>query len=243
MKITIERGTRGRTERVEVEYRPRSETERPMALDVLLQAQASAVPDLAYRYGCRNAMCGVCTIDVNGKPKLACRTKLRDGDRLGAMASLPRLRDLVVRRDEVNRQLAGRLPPPRPALPGADASALHSLNRCIECYACLSGCPSHARNDAQGPYRYGNPYTFLRIQKIMVDPAATAADRAQALALAQQLGIEDYDARRTPGCGMGINLKKEVILPLLQASRTPRAPVSGDAVIRLTDAERFLSGR
>ncbi len=217
MKVIIERGNRAHTEQVEYDYRPRHEAERPMALDVLLQAQDSALPDLAYRYGCRNALCGVCTIDINGKPKLACRTKVRAGDRLGAMGSLPLIRDLVVKRDEVNRQLAGRLPPVRPTPPAADAGALHSLNRCIECYACLGGCPSHARNEGPGPYRHGNPYSFLRIQKVMVDPGATAADRAQAMALAQQLGIEDYDTHRVPGCGMGINLKKEVILPLQEA--------------------------
>jgi len=232
VKVIIERCKRGVTAAVEYRCQPDDGRDRPTALDVLLQAQERALPDLAYRYGCRNAMCGVCTIEVNGKPRLACRTRVKDGDRLSALKTLPVIKDLVVRRDEVNRQLAGRLPAaraPRMAS-GAEAAALHSLNRCIECYACLSECPSHARNAPQGPYRFGNPYSFLRIRKVMIDPGATPEDRARALELARELGIAEYDATNVPGCGMGIHLTREVIVPLQEAAREVppgRAPSDG----------------
>ena len=42
-----------------------------MALDALLQARATQIPDLSYRYGCRNRTCGICTVDVNGRPRIA----------------------------------------------------------------------------------------------------------------------------------------------------------------------------
>jgi succinate dehydrogenase / fumarate reductase iron-sulfur subunit len=220
MKVIIERRDRFAVEPIEYEYQSQDEAQRPMALDVLLQAQESTMPGLAYRYGCRNALCGVCTIDVNGKPRLACRTRVKDGDCLGALSTLPVLKDFVVKRDEINKQLAGKLPVVRPLSNRADDDyhAFHSLSRCIECYSCLSGCSTHAKNAPAGPYRYGNPYSFLRIQKVMVDPAATAHDREQALALAISLGIADYDTdSRVPACSIGINLKKEVIVPLLEA--------------------------
>ena len=88
-------------------YKKRDEKEKPMALDVLIQAQSTVLPDLAYRYGCRARNCGVCTIDKNDRPIIACRAKVKDGDKLSAIATLPVLSDLVVRRDGIARQMRG----------------------------------------------------------------------------------------------------------------------------------------
>ncbi|SVC32387.1 uncharacterized protein METZ01_LOCUS285241, partial [marine metagenome] len=59
-----------------------------MALDVLLQAQATKVSDLSFRYGCRNRTCGICTVDINGKPRIACRSRVRAGDKVSAVSAL-----------------------------------------------------------------------------------------------------------------------------------------------------------
>lgn len=219
MKITIKRS--GGEEHFEFQV-PTADT-RVVALDALLQAADTTMPDLAYRYGCRNGLCGVCTVNINGRPRLACRTRIKEGDEIAPMTVLPLLQDLVVRRDEVNRQLNGRLPTVAVTGPLADKrqlDAVHSLNRCIECYACLHKCASHAKNPPAGPYRYGNPYSFLRIQKVCVSPYASAAQKQQALALARELGIDDYDANQVPACGVGINLKTEVIQPLQALSQS-----------------------
>lgn len=208
------------------------ENQRPMALDVLLQAQNTDMPDLAYRYGCRNALCGVCTIDVNGKPKLACRTKLRNGDRLSALSSLKPIRDLVVDRAPVNRQLRTRLPVRTGELgcqAAEDLSAYQSLNRCIECYACLSGCPMHERNlhddacdenesannDPDITKTWGNPYALLKIQQVRLDPRSSQADCNQAFELGRELGLDACVECKGCRCGVGIDLKKEVIAPLI----------------------------
>ncbi|MDP6952828.1 MAG: 2Fe-2S iron-sulfur cluster-binding protein, partial [Alphaproteobacteria bacterium] len=73
MKIEIVLHRDGEDRPVSFDYRPREEGERPMVLDVLLQAQAGDIPDLSFRYGCRNRACGMCTVDVNGRPRLSCR--------------------------------------------------------------------------------------------------------------------------------------------------------------------------
>ncbi len=228
MKVELVTWREGRAESVTFEYQPREEGERPMALDVLQQARATVLPDLAFRYGCRNRNCGICTIDVNGRPRIACRARVREGDRLSAPGTLPVVRDLVARRDGVARQMRGRLPN---GVRGNDLDVeapedYHALTACIECYACLDGCPMHARNfadgteqrDAAGAYRWGNPFSLLKLQRIRLDPVATEAQKADALANAQDLGL---DACRTcPGCkcGVGIDLKGKVIKALLEAS-------------------------
>jgi succinate dehydrogenase/fumarate reductase iron-sulfur protein len=219
MKITIKR-TGGNES---FDFRASLPDVRVVALDALLQAADTAMPDLAYRYGCRNGLCGVCTVNINGRPRLACRTRIKEGDEIAPMTGLPLLQDLIVRRDQVNRQLTGRLPMVAVEGPLPDKRQLdtvHSLNRCIECYACLHKCASHAKNPVAGPYRYGNPYSFLRIQKICVSPYASGAQKQQALALARELSIDDYDANQVPACGVGINLKTEVIQPLQAMSKS-----------------------
>ena len=193
----------------------------PTALDVLLEAQGEA-PDLAFRYGCRNELCGVCTVEVNGKPRLACRQRVRDGDTVAPLSTLPAVRDLVVRRDAVNRQLARRLPVLADS--AQTSETVNDLNRCIECYACLDGCPMHEENDMSAEeYPRGNPFALLKIQRVRVHPSATDADRANALELAEELGLEVCDGCPGCRCGVGINLGKQVIGPLLDARRSSSA--------------------
>ncbi len=225
MKTTIVRANRESCEEQTFDYEaPGSESgKRPMVLDVLLQAQAQSLPDLAYRYGCRNALCGVCTVNVNGKPKLACRTKVREGDTISALSTLPVLRDLVVKRDAINRQLRGRIPAtgvePEQAADTSNAqnAGYLSLNRCIECYACLSACPLHGKNDlTKDEYEHGNPYSFLKLHQVFVDPHASEDNKVQASATALQLGLDTCLSCKGCSCGVGIDLRKEVIQPLLE---------------------------
>ena len=209
----------------EVEFTPIQKGEPPTALDLLIQVQEEEMPELAFRYGCRNKMCGVCTVNVNGKPRLACRQKLKEGDELSAVSTLPVIRDLVVRRDQINRQLQGRIP--RTSESRSDnggpvsSEEYDSLNRCIECYFCLDGCPLHEQNtaeDHQTGLKHGNPYAFLKVWQAVIDPLATDTDREAAINVAHDLGVaacQDCDGCK---CGIGINLMKEVINPLVEVA-------------------------
>ncbi|MCB9765887.1 MAG: FAD-binding protein [Alphaproteobacteria bacterium] len=192
---------------------------RPTALEVLQAAQAQDAPDLAFRYGCRTALCGLCTIEINGRPRLACRDRVKDGDRLSALSSLPALRDLVVERSAVRTQLAGRLPG-TPAVPTTSPSAAHeALGRCIDCYACLEGCPLHARNplEPDEALRWGNPCTFLHLQRVRESPGASAEVQQQAVSVAEELGLAACASCKGCRCGVGIRLVQDVIEPLLEA--------------------------
>ena len=105
LNVTIITHKEGTDLPTKFKYKKRSQKEKPMALDILLQAQEKQLPDLAFRYGCRARNCGVCTIDINGKPRIACRAVVREGDELKAMSTLPVITDLIVRRDQISRQL------------------------------------------------------------------------------------------------------------------------------------------
>ena len=227
VELAIIRG--GEKRLVPFEYAPREEGERPMALDVFLQAQATDIPDLSFRYRCRNRTCGLCTVDINGRPRVGCRARVREGDQLSAPSTLPVVRDMVSKRDGIARQLRGRVPS---TLRGNDLDVeapedYHALTACIECYACLDNCPLHARNFDQGierrdenqAYTSGNPFSLLKLQRIRLDPVATREDANKALNAAIELGIDAcYDC---PGCkcGVGIDLKRKVVKPLVDASK------------------------
>lgn len=47
-------------------------------LDALGYIKDKLEPSLSYRWSCRMAICGSCGMMVNNKPKLACKTFLRD---------------------------------------------------------------------------------------------------------------------------------------------------------------------
>lgn len=245
MKVDIVTHRDGEDSVASYEYTLRHEGERPMVLDVLLQAQATMMPDLAFRYGCRARNCGVCTININGRPRIACRSRAREGDRISPMATLPVLSDLVVRRDGIARQMRGRLSN------GAGTNDLnieapetyHDLTACIECYACLHNCPMHARNfggrlpgniedkadlpDPAAGYRWGNPFSLLKLQRLRIDPLTGEAGRQAALDHAIELGLDACVDCPGCKCGVGINLVGEVVKPLVEAAGD-RLPASSE---------------
>src|SRR5437016_5340962 len=70
-----------------------------MVLDVLLAIQREHDPALGFRFSCRVGMCGTCTVRVDGRPALACQTRVTPEQasiRLDPLGGLPVLRDLTV---------------------------------------------------------------------------------------------------------------------------------------------------
>ena len=69
-------------------------------LDALLNVKSHLDHSVAVRYSCRQASCGSCGMKINGKPKLACFTKVSELDTdtitLEPMDNFPVVRDLTV---------------------------------------------------------------------------------------------------------------------------------------------------
>ncbi|MGB7230098.1 MAG: 2Fe-2S iron-sulfur cluster-binding protein, partial [Candidatus Acidiferrum sp.] len=47
-----------------------------VVLDALHYIQGHLAPDLAVRWNCKAAKCGSCSAEVNGKPRLMCKTRM-----------------------------------------------------------------------------------------------------------------------------------------------------------------------
>ena len=132
---------------------------------------------LSYRWSCRMAICGSCGMMVNGKPKLGCKTFLRDYKaqgkmRLEPLANFPIERDLVVDMSDFMAKLE-RIKPyivPKDELDVCNGETLQTpeqlakyrqFSMCINCGLCYAACPQYAlKPEFLGPaalallYRY-----------------------------------------------------------------------------------------
>ena len=71
-----------------------------VVLDVLHRLQATQTNDLAIRWNCKAGKCGSCSMEINGRPRLACMTRMsifETGETLTItpMRTFPVIRDLV----------------------------------------------------------------------------------------------------------------------------------------------------
>ena len=136
-----------------------------MVLDLLLAIQREQDSSLAFRYSCRVAMCGTCTVRLNGRAVLACQTRVEPDWTavcLDPLAGLPVVRDLIVDMGPFFEEWA-RVTPYFVPVEGLDEPArirpddperrlIDPKLSCITCGACYSSCGiAGYRRDFLGP--------------------------------------------------------------------------------------------
>lgn len=148
LRVRIRRSADQAQERFEVERFPAM-----TVLDVLLAIQRESDPSIGFRFSCRVAMCGTCTLRVDGRSVLACQALVQDHAReieIGPMAGYPVVRDLVVDMTPFWEQWA-RITPylePKESLTepatvrpdSEEREAIDGALDCIQCGACYSSC-------------------------------------------------------------------------------------------------------
>ena len=77
-------------------------SEGEVVLDIIHRLQATQAPDLAVRWNCKAGKCGSCSAEINGKPRLMCKTRLDDfapGEEIVVypIHTFPRIKDLVAK--------------------------------------------------------------------------------------------------------------------------------------------------
>lgn len=138
-----------------------------VVLDALSNLKRDVDGSLTYRASCRMGICGSCGMMVNGTPRLACGTYLREfypaPVHVAPLANFPVIRDLVidisdflVKLSEVQPWLIRDDPNESPASPFLQTPAEHELYKqysmCINCMLCYSACPVYALEpDFHGP--------------------------------------------------------------------------------------------
>jgi len=148
LRVRVRRSDADSTELFEVDR-----TDPMMVLDVLLAIQRQDDASLGFRFSCRVAMCGTCTVRLDGRSVLACQTPVPTDTseiRLDPLAGLPVVRDLIVDTGPFWQQWAQVTPylVPRddltePAQIEPDSEERQLIDRsldCIGCAACFSSC-------------------------------------------------------------------------------------------------------
>jgi fumarate reductase iron-sulfur subunit len=113
---------------------------------------------VSFRWSCRMAICGSCGMMIDGKPKLSCKTFLREyypGKlRIEALTHFPIERDLVVAIDDFVAKLEKIKPyiipkEPRTLDEGeylqtpAQLAQYEQFSSCINCLLCYAACPQY----------------------------------------------------------------------------------------------------
>src|SRR5256885_15674295 len=71
-----------------------------VVLDIIHRLQATQAPDLAVRWNCKAGKCGSCSMEINGKPRLGCMTRMSvfEGEgtvTVNPLRYFPDVRDMV----------------------------------------------------------------------------------------------------------------------------------------------------
>src|SRR5262249_39118094 len=71
-----------------------------VVLDVLHRIQARQANDLALRWNCKAGKCGSCSMEINGKPRLSCMTRMNiftdtEEIQVQPLKTFPVIKDLV----------------------------------------------------------------------------------------------------------------------------------------------------
>ena len=136
-------------------------------LGALLYIYEEIDSTLLFSYGCRYRICGKCAIRINGKPALACETRVEDGMVLEPLDNLPVIRDLAVDRTgliEPLRRLEILLSPLKEVEAVSQPSEFYQLMRCNECLSCLSSCPVF-----KAEVGYDGPFMGTKLAQLYYD--------------------------------------------------------------------------
>lgn len=155
-----------------------------MLLDVLLVIKNKIDETLTLRRSCREGVCGSDGMNVNGKNRLACTTRLTSLSEpvvIRPLPGLPIVRDLVVDMTQFYDQYNKAKPylindQPAPATERlqspAERAKLDGLYECILCACCTTSCPSFWWN----PDKYMGPAALLQSYRFIADSRDTAKD-------------------------------------------------------------------
>ena len=149
-------------------------------LDALIDAKSHLDHSIGIRYSCRQASCGSCGMKINGKPALACFTKISELKSneitIEPMDNFPVVRDLVVNFTRLINNHKKIMPyvvrKDSEITPGTgvreilqtpeDVEKYIQFSSCIKCGLCNSACPTMAMDTTfVGPQALAQAYRYI----------------------------------------------------------------------------------
>ena len=147
-------------------------------LEAILEVKKYFDHSVAVRYSCRQATCGSCGMIINGKPRLACFTKITELNSnvitVEPMNNFPIIRDLAVKFEklfDIHQKIKPYLIRDDTELISDEKEFLQSpeeveryiqFANCIKCGLCNSACPTMATDSSfVGPQALTQAYRYV----------------------------------------------------------------------------------
>lgn len=192
-----------------------------VVLDAIHQIQRNEAPDLSVRWNCKAAKCGSCSAEINGRPRLMCKSRLDDfpaGETLTVtpIKTFPLIRDLVT---DVswNFEINKKIPPFTPRKDASwvmyqeDMDRVQEFRKCIECFLCQNVCHVLRNHEIKDGF-YG-PRFFVRVAGLEMHPM-DSIDRTGLLKNEGGLGYCNITKCCTEVCPEDIHITDNAIIPL-----------------------------
>ena len=195
-----------------------------VVLDAIHRIQSRQSTDLAVRWNCKAGKCGSCSVEINGKPRLSCMTRMNEFTpdatiTVQPLKAFPVIKDLVT---DVswNYQQNKRIPPFKPKAKDADGNyrmmqrdveRVQEFHKCIECYLCQDVC--HVLRDHERKDRFVGPRFMIRLASLEMHPSDTA-DRMRSIVKEFGSGYCNITRCCTEVCPEHIQITDNAIIPL-----------------------------
>jgi fumarate reductase iron-sulfur subunit len=205
MKISI---LRSQTNNIQTYTLPKKES---TLLNALVYIKTSLDATLTFNAGCRASVCGTCSVRVNGKEKLACEYKIKDGDVVEPLNYHPVLRDLKVdktkAKETLKKSAAWLHKYQESNLTPIDEKKSQRQTDCILCDSCYSACPVYAANP-----KFLGPFALTRAYRYSIDKREN--NPKEIIDAVQTDGVWDCTlcSECTLACPKGIDPKMDIMM-------------------------------
>ncbi len=195
-----------------------------VVLDVLLRIQAKQAGDLALRWNCKAGKCGSCSMEINGRPRLACMTRMniyqaREPITVQPLKTFPVVKDLVCD-VQWNYEQDKRIAPFKPKkrdpdghhrMYQEDVDRVQEFRKCIECFLCQDVC--HVLREHNKHEEFIGPRFLVYAAALEMHPL-DVEDRTQDLKDAHGIGFCNITKCCTKVCPENITITDNAIIPL-----------------------------
>jgi len=197
-----------------------------VVLDALHKIQAHDANDLALRWNCKAGKCGSCSMEINGKPRLSCMTRMNifqpdETITVQPLKTFPIIKDLVTDVSwnyEQNKRIPKFKPRPKEAdgthrMYQEDVDRVQEFRKCIECYLCQDVC--HVLRDRHGREQqtFVGPRFMIRLASLEMHPLDTE-DRIPEIRKEFGSGMCNITRCCTEVCPEHIGITDNGIIPL-----------------------------
>ncbi len=195
-----------------------------VVLDVLHTIQTHQANDLAIRWNCKAGKCGSCSVEINGRPRLACMSRMNsyapdEVITVQPLKAFPIIKDLV---PDVswnyaqNKRIAPFKPKARDAdgqhrMYQEDVDRVQEYRKCIECFLCQNVC--HIVRDRDAQSEFVGPRFMVRLASLEMHPL-DEADRIPEIRSDFGSGMCNITRCCTEVCPEHINITDNAIIPL-----------------------------